>query len=168
MPIEPRELRNIMGTFATGVTVVTMPNGEGAWGMTANSLTSLSLDPPLILVSVDKTTRTHQIMLDSGVWAVNILAGDQEKTSRIFAMKDHNEERKMVDTPYHHGVSGAPIIDGALAYIECRTYATYEGGDHTIVVGEVQDARVLQHEGQPLLFFRGRYGSLADPPPVAE
>ena len=156
-----------MGTFATGVTVVTMPTQDGgAWGMTANSLTSLSLDPPLILVCVDKTTRTHQHMLDAGVWAVNILAGDQERVSRIYAMKDQNEERKMTDTPYHTGQAGAPIIDGCLSYIECRTYATYEGGDHTIFLGEVQDADIVQPDGQPLLFFKGRYGSLADPPPL--
>ena len=166
--IDPRELRRIFGTFATGVTVITMPTKEeaGAWGMTANSYTSLSLDPPLILICVDKSTRTHQYLLDTEVWAVNILAGDQEKVSRIFAMKDYNEERTMVGTPYHRGQSGAPIIDGALAYLECRTYAMYEGGDHTIFVGEIQDAQVVDPDGQPLLFYKGRYGSLADPPPV--
>ena len=165
--IEPRELRNIFGTFATGVTVITMPTKDGgAWGMTANSFTSLSLDPPLILVSVDKTTRTHQHMLDAGIWAVNILAGDQERVSRIFAMKDQNEERTMVGTPYRPGKLGAPIVDGCLSFLECRTYATYEGGDHTIFVGEIEDAQVAQPHGQPLLFFKGRYGSLADPPPT--
>jgi flavin reductase (DIM6/NTAB) family NADH-FMN oxidoreductase RutF len=166
--MEPRELRNIFGTFATGVTVITMPTKDGgAWGMTANSLTSLSLDPPLILVCIDKSTRTHQHMLDSGVWAVNILAGDQEKVSRIFAMKDQNEERAMTATPYHIGKIGAPIVEGCLSYLECRTYATYDGGDHTIVVGEIEDASVAQPDGQPLLFYKGRYGSLADPPPTA-
>lgn len=165
--IEPRELRNIFGTFATGVTVITMPTKEGAWGMTANSFSSLSLDPPLILVSVDKSTRTHEHMLAAGVWAVNILAGDQEKVSRIFAMKDQNEERTMVGTPHRPGTTGAPIIGGCLSYLECRTYATYEGGDHTIFLGEIEDARIVQPHGQPLLFFKGRYGSLADPPPTA-
>jgi flavin reductase (DIM6/NTAB) family NADH-FMN oxidoreductase RutF len=167
--MEPRELRNIFGTFATGVTVISMPTKEqaGAWGMTANSYTSLSLDPPLVLICVDKNTRTHQYLLETDVWAVNILAGNQEKVSRIFAMKDYNEERTMVDTPYHRGTTGAPLIDGCLAYLECRTYAQYEGGDHTIFVGEIQDAKVAQSDGQPLLFYKGRYGSLADPPPPA-
>lgn len=162
-PIDPRAFRNIVGSFGTGVTVITMPTPTGAWGMTANSFTSLSLEPTLVLVCVDYSTRTLQFMLDAGVWAVNILGADQEDVSRTFATKDFAEERTMVGTPYHPGVTGAPLIDGALAYIECRTWASYEGGDHLILVGEVQDAAVTNPEGQPLLFFRGRYGQLAQP-----
>jgi flavin reductase len=151
-----------MGSFATGVTVITMPTAEGAWGMTANSVTSLSLEPTLILVCIDRATRTYQHILASGVWAVNILSAEQEAVSRTYAMKDFNVERTMVDTPYRRAVTGAPIIDGCLAYLDCRTYATYEGGDHTIFLGEVQEARVADTEAQPLLFFRGRYGHLAE------
>jgi flavin reductase (DIM6/NTAB) family NADH-FMN oxidoreductase RutF len=166
MPIDPREYRNVIGTFATGVAVITMPikGGSGAWGMTANSLTSLSLDPTLILICVDKSTRTHQYILESESWAVNILAADQEAVSRTFALKDFNEdERMMKGTPYHRGVTGAPIIDECLAYLDCRTYATYEGGDHTIFLGEVIEAVVVRSDAQPLAFFKGRYRQLADP-----
>jgi flavin reductase (DIM6/NTAB) family NADH-FMN oxidoreductase RutF len=151
-----------MGTFATGVSVVTMPTAQGAWGMTANSLTSISLDPLLLLVSVDKATRTHQIMLDSGVWAVNILSTSQEAASRAFATRDQDEARTMVGTPHRPGKTGAPLIEGCLAYIECKTWATYDGGDHTLFVGEVQDAAIVDAEGPPLLFFRGRYAELKD------
>lgn len=162
--LDTRDFRRIMGTFATGVTVVTMRTPNGVWGMTANSLTSISLEPMLLLVSVDKTTRTHQHMLASGVWAVNVLAADQEAVSRAFATKDQDEARTMVNTLYRPGRTGAPLIDGCLAYIECRTWATYDGGDHTLFVGEVQDAAVSDSAGAPLLFFRGRYAQLGDAP----
>jgi flavin reductase (DIM6/NTAB) family NADH-FMN oxidoreductase RutF len=164
MPIDPNEFRRVMSTFATGVTVITMPTRDGAWGMTANSVTSLSLEPTLVLVCVDKSTRTYQHIQASGVWAVNVLAADQENVSRTFALKDFEEERTMVGTPYRKGVTGAPIIQGSLSYLDCRTWATYDGGDHTIFLGEVQDAAVAREDGQPLLFFKGRYGRLADPP----
>jgi flavin reductase len=162
-PIDGRTFRNIVGTFGTGVTVITMPTPTGAWGMTANSFTSVSLDPLLVLVCVDKSTRTLDYMQEAGVWAVNILGEDQETISRTFATKDASEERTMVGTTYHRGVTGSPLIDGAVAYIECRTWASYEGGDHVIILGEVQAAEVTRPEGQPLLFFRGRYGQLERP-----
>jgi flavin reductase (DIM6/NTAB) family NADH-FMN oxidoreductase RutF len=163
MPIDPTEFRRVMGTFATGVTVITMPTQNGAWGMTANSITSLSLDPTLVLICVDKSTRTHEHILASGVWAVNVLSTNQEEVSRAFAMKDLDEERTMVGTRYHHGVTGAPLIDGCISYLECRTWATYEGGDHTIVIGEVAEAEVVEPDSPPLLFFRGGYVRLAEP-----
>ena len=161
MALDPTLFRSVMGTFATGVTIITMPTASGAWGMTANSVTSLSLDPTLVLVCIDKSTRTHEHMLASGVWAVNILTEEQEQISRAYAKKDDEVERTMVATPYHPGLTGAPIIDGSLSYLDCRTYATYEGGDHTIFVGEVQDARIVSPDSKPLLFFKGRYARLA-------
>ena len=133
--------------------------------MTANSFTSLSLEPMLVLVCIDKATRTYQHIQASGVWAVNVLSAEQESISRTFAMKDIEEERTMVGTPYHRGVTGAPIIDGCISYIDCRTWATYEGGDHTIFVGQVEDAAVLNPDSPPLLFFKGRYSRLAETTP---
>src|SRR5207249_4357808 len=100
-------------------------------------------------------TQTYQHIQASGVWAVNVLSAEQESISRTFAMKDIEEERTMVGTPYHRGVTGAPIIDGCISYIDCRTWATYEGGDHTIFVGQVEDAAVLNPDSPPLLFFKG-------------
>jgi flavin reductase (DIM6/NTAB) family NADH-FMN oxidoreductase RutF len=163
MSIDADQFRRVMGTFATGVTVITMPTRDGAWGMTANSITSLSLEPTLVLLCIDKSTRTYQHIQASGVWAVNVLGASQEVISRTFALKDIEEERTMVGTPYQAGVTGAPIIEGCLSYLDCRTWATYDGGDHTIFLGEVQDAAVLDDESPPLLFFRGRYARVADP-----
>ena len=163
MPLDPLQFRRVMGTFATGVTVITMPTRDGAWGMTANSITSVSLEPTLVLVSVDKATRTYQHIQASGVWAVNILAATQEAISRTFALKDIEEERTMIGTPYHLGATGAPIIEGCLSYLDCRTWATYDGGDHTLFLGEVQDAAVVDPDSPPLLFFKGRYARLAEP-----
>ena len=162
MPLDPRAFRTIMGTFATGVTVITMPTRDGgAWGMTANSFTSLSLDPTLVVVCVDKSTRTHEFLLDTNAWAVNILAADQEAVSRNFALKEGNEERRMVGTAWRPGRTGAPIIEGVLSYIDCRTYAKFDGGDHTIFLGEVVEAAVNEDKSEPLLFYRGRYRTLA-------
>jgi flavin reductase (DIM6/NTAB) family NADH-FMN oxidoreductase RutF len=161
MTLDPTQFRRVMGSFATGVTVITMPTATGVWGMTANSVTSLSLDPTLVLVCIDKTTRTHEHMLASSVWAVNILTAEQEDISRTFAKKDYEVERTMVGTPYRLGLTGSPIIEGCLSYLDCRTYTTYEGGDHTIFLGEVQDAQLADPDAAPLLFFRGRYGRLA-------
>src|ERR671928_1934 len=129
----------------------------GARAMTANSITPLSLTPTRILVCIDKATRTYQYISASGVWAVNVLAAHQEAISRTFAMKDIEEERTMIGTPYHLGATGAPIIEGCLSYLDCRTWATYDGGDHTLFLGEVQDAAVVDPDSPPLLFFKGRY-----------
>ena len=145
-----------MGTFATGVTVITMPTRDGAWGMTANSVTSVSLDPTLVLVSIDKATRTYQHIQASGVWAVNILAATQETISRTFALKDIEEERTMISTPYHLGVTGAPIIEGCLSYLDCRTWATYDGGDHTLFLGEVVSTE-LGAQGRGLVYRDSTY-----------
>jgi flavin reductase (DIM6/NTAB) family NADH-FMN oxidoreductase RutF len=162
MPMDQRTFRNIMGTFATGVTVITMPTRDGgAWGMTANSFTSLSLDPTLVVVCVDKSTRTHEFMLDTDAWAVNILAADQEAVSRNFALKEGNEERQMIGTAWRPGQTGAPIIEGVLSYLDCRTYAKCDGGDHTIFLGEVVEAGVSEEKTEPLLFYRGKYRQLA-------
>jgi flavin reductase (DIM6/NTAB) family NADH-FMN oxidoreductase RutF len=162
MPIDSDLFRRVMGSFATGVTVITMPTADGAWGMTANSITSLSLEPTLVLACIEKTTRTHQHMQASPVWAINILGDDQEHISRTFAMKDFELERTMVDTPYRPGVTGAPIIEGCLSYLDCRTWASYDGGDHTIFLGEVHDAAVLDSDRRPLLFFKGGYARLGE------
>lgn len=162
MGLDPHEFRRLMGNWATGVTVVTMPTESGLWGMTANSFTSISLEPTLVLVSVDRVTRTIGHLERSGAWAVNILAEDQEQLSRIFAMKEDSEERTLARVSYRLGKSGAPLIDGCLATIECQTWATYDGGDHVLFLGEVQDAEVSESAERPLLFYHGRYARLPE------
>jgi flavin reductase (DIM6/NTAB) family NADH-FMN oxidoreductase RutF len=162
MALDGRAFRQLMGNWATGVTVVTMPTATGLWGMTANSFTSVSLDPTLVLVSVDRATRTLGHMERSGIWAVNILAEDQEQLSRVFAMKEDTEERTLARVPYHMSEGGVPIIDGCLASLECKTWATYDGGDHVLFLGEIQRVEADASRERPLLFYRGKYHHLPE------
>ncbi len=158
MPIEKNQLRQVMGHFATGVTIITTINKEGQMhGLTANAFTSVSLEPPLLLISVDKKAESWPAFEESKVFTVNILADDQEALSRKFAVSGGN---KFEGVAYRRGGNGAAILDGALAFIECTLWAAYEGGDHSIYLGEIQEAMV--REGKPLLFFRGGYRALGD------
>ena len=160
MPIERNELRRVMGHFATGVTIITTRSAEGELhGLTANAFTSVSLEPPLLLVSVDKKAESYPHFEASKIFTVNILAEDQESLSRKFAVSG-GASKKFEGVAYHLGANGAPIIEGALAYIECGLYAAYDGGDHTIYLGEIQQAEIV--EGKPLVFFRGGYRALGD------
>lgn len=151
----PEEFRRVMGNFATGVAVVTTRAGSAPQGLTVNAFTSLSLAPPLILVCIDKSVNSHGAIAQSGVFAVNILARDQEEVSKRFADKAW-EGRRFEGLAHRTAATGAPILDGAVAYIDCRVASAFEGGDHTIFVGKVEDLKV-QREAEPLLFFRGKY-----------
>jgi flavin reductase (DIM6/NTAB) family NADH-FMN oxidoreductase RutF len=158
MPIEKNQLRQVMGHFATGVTIITTINKDGQMhGLTANAFTSVSLEPPLLLISVDKKAESYPAFEESKVFTVNILGDDQEALSRKFAVSGGN---KFEGVAYRTGANGAAILEGALAFVECTLYAVYEGGDHTIYLGEIQEAVV--REGKPLLFFRGGYRALGD------
>lgn len=147
-----------MGHFATGVTVITTRDVDGKpYGLTANSLCSVSLDPPLLLVCVDKRAESHPAFGRSGVFAVNVLGLGHEELSRRFAVSGGD---KFVDVDHRSGISGAPLLDRALAAVECRVVAVHEAGDHTIFIGEVEH---LEAEGgDPLVFFRGKYRRLGD------
>ncbi len=156
MAFDGNELRRVMGHFATGVTIVTTHDREGhCYGLTANAVCSVSLDPPLVLVCVDKRSESYPAFDLSQVFIVNILGEQQEELSRRFAVSGGD---KFVDLPCRNGGTGAPIIEGALAHVECRVVAAHDAGDHTIYVGEVESADA--GEGRPLLFFRGRYHQL--------
>ena len=162
------EFRRVVGHFATGVTVVTTYGGGRQHAMTANSFTSVSLDPVLVLVAVDRKSRFNEAVADAGTFAVNILAADQEAVSRWFA----NPARPREDLgpwPYAHGATGAALFEGALAVVECRVYETHPGGDHTLLVGEVVAMAAQRPDAEPLLFYRGLYRSIApggeDPAP---
>ncbi len=158
MPIERNELRRVMGHFATGVTVITTLSKEGKLhGLTANAVSSLSLDPPLLIICVDKKAESYSSFEESGVFTVNILADDQEDISRRFAVSGGE---KFEGVAYRRGANGAPILSGALAHLECKLHAAYEGGDHTIYLGLIEEAET--REVKPLLFFRGGYRSLGD------
>ncbi len=153
MPIDPKLQRTIMGRFATGVTVVTMKAGETLWGMTANAVTSLSLDPPLVLVCVDKKTQTHGYLSEAGAFAMNILAEDQEEISNRFATPGPKE---FSDLDYAEGETGAPVLGGTLGYVDCRLSEVLAGGDHDIFIGEIVNGEDRGDEGgRPLLYFGG-------------
>ena len=158
MPIEKNQLRQVMGHFATGVTIITTFNKDGQMhGLTANAFTSVSLEPPLLLISVDKKAESYPAFEESKVFTINILADEQESLSRKFAVSGGN---KFEGVAYRKGGNGAAILEGTLAHIECTLYAVYEGGDHTLYLGEIQEAEV--REGKPLVFYRGGYRAIGD------
>ena len=154
--MDPDQFRELMGRFATGVTVLTV-NGpdDRPLGMTASSLASVSLVPPLVSVCVNHEAQLHDSMLAAPVFVVNILESGQEALSRRFA--DPHEDR-FDGVGYHRSPEGLVLLDGALAHIECDRFASFPGGDHTIIIGRVIGGSV--GEGRPLLYYRGGYGGL--------
>ena len=157
MPVSKDEFRSALSRFASGVTIVTIrTKDDKPGGITVSAFSSLSLEPPLILICIDKRASVHDLFEEGRYFAINILAEDQELISRRFASK---EPDRFTGTGYREGTSGAPLLDGALASIECRVVHSYPGGDHTIIVGEVEGATVA--EGKPLTYFRGGYAQLA-------
>lgn len=157
MPVSKDEFRSAMSRFASGVTVVTTQNESNQpHGMTVSAFASLSLEPPLVLVCIDKRTSIHSLLAEGHYFAVNVLAEEQEIVSRRFASRDTD---RFSGTGYADGITGVPMLSDVLAAIECRVVYTYPGGDHTIVVGEVE--RTIVSDGKPLIYFRGGYTELA-------
>jgi flavin reductase len=151
------DFRAALGAFATGVTVVTtMSDGQG-YGMTVNAFSSLSLDPPLVLVCARSGTAGSVEIDRNRCFAVNILAIDQEPLSRYFSSRDRPRGRDAFREVAHSvGPSGAPLIEGAVAHLDCRLADSYTAGDHEIFIGEVLSLHV-DREAEPLLFHGGRY-----------
>jgi len=145
--------REVFGRFATGVAVVTSSGPGGSGGMTANSLCSLSLEPLLSLVCFDNQARTLPIVRETGRFAVNILSTEQEDLARVFASKIPETEK--LENVAHRLEHGVPIIEGSIAWAACKLRELVAGGDHTIAIGEVVGLGLGQ--GQPLLWFAGRY-----------
>ena len=160
--IDSREFRNTMGLFATGVTVVTVHVGHERRAMTANSFTSVSLHPPLLLICVDHSASMHPVLEVAEAFAVNILAADQRAVSEVFA-RSGQRETVMNGVSFHDGSLGSPIIDGVLAWAECRVEERFAGGDHTIVVGRVESIAIERPGGDPLLYFAGGYRGIGAP-----
>jgi flavin reductase (DIM6/NTAB) family NADH-FMN oxidoreductase RutF len=156
MAIEAQELRRVMGHFATGVTVITTKDKEGTPnGLTANAFMSLSLEPPLVIISVDKKATCYSCFEPDNGFTVNFLSDDQEEISRRFATKGAD---KFADLKWRPGDNGAALIDGALGSVECKITQCHDGGDHTIVIGEILN--VSANGDRPLLFFKGGYQRL--------
>lgn len=160
--IDPGELRSALGEFATGVTVVTA-GGDTAHGMTANAFTSVSLDPPLVLVCVKNDARLNDCIAETGFFGVSILAQGQGEVARHFADSNRppgDEQFERFDC--HRGeVTGSPLVGASLAWFECCVAAVIPGGDHAIYLGRVLDFSATSAE-KPLAFFEGMFTTLAD------
>jgi 3-hydroxy-9,10-secoandrosta-1,3,5(10)-triene-9,17-dione monooxygenase reductase component len=149
--------RQVLGYLPTGVTVVTAHHRDGPVAMSANSVTSVSLDPPLILFCPAKSSTTWPKIRDSGRFCVNVFAAHHEEYSRRFAARGVD---RFAGVAWHERPAG-PALDDALAWVECTIDAVYPAGDHLIVVGAVDGLDVRANADDPLVFFRGRYGSFA-------
>ena len=156
MAFDSMDHRRIMGHFATGVTVVTTCYEKKPQGMTANAVASLSLDPPLVLVSVDTRAQMNNFLKASDCFAVNILTVEQEALSVRFA---RHGPKDFSDIDYRTEATGSPVFGSALAYVDCRIANVLPGGDHDIFIGEIVAGG--SREGRPLVFYGGRYGSLS-------
>jgi flavin reductase (DIM6/NTAB) family NADH-FMN oxidoreductase RutF len=157
--VSPCELRHAVGHFATGVAVVTSLDGTGApVGTTANSITSLSLDPPLVLVCFDHASMTLHALRDRGAFAINVLAAHHRETSMAFAKRGSSDAWEKVR--HDRGATGSPWLRGVLATLECLVEHSLPGGDHEIVVGRVLAVHTSDEDHKPLLFYRGAYATL--------
>ena len=185
MTIEKDFFRQVMGQFATGVTVVTACVQGKPAGITVNAFCSVSLDPPLVLVCIDLISHTLPFIRESGSFAVNILTDEQEHLSRCFAGSTQERYEHFCYADFHTAATGAPIIDDSLAFIDARVVAEYPGGDHVIFLGQVEamginghmvfDGEEVQHQAtfddnqdndarsdkEPLAYYRGKYRHLA-------
>jgi len=157
--IDPSQFRRVMGHFAAGVAVVTTLREDGRpAGLTVSAVCSVSLDPTLVLVCLDRSSESHRMVESSGVFAINVLEeGEGEMLARRFGTSVGEE--KFTGVAFHAERTGAPVLDSALAWLDCRMRDAHQGGDHTIFVGEVEAAET--REGTPLLYYRGGYGRFA-------
>ncbi len=156
MAVTGEEYRRAIGTFATGVAVITTAREGQLKGITVSAVSSVSLEPLLLLVCIARGAHIHPYMVESGVFTVNVLASDQEAMSRQFSGRQH-ENRDLFGHPHRIGETGAPILDNTLSFLECRMQACLPGGDHDILLGEVVSAGVPRPNAEPLLYHRSGY-----------
>ncbi len=152
--IDQARFRQVLGHFATGVTVVTGIDDGRPVGLAVNSFTSVSLQPPLVAFCVGRRSVTWPALRGAGTFCVNILAADQEAVSRAFAARGPD---RFQGVGWRPAPSGAPILTGVLGWVDCTVEAEHDAGDHVIVVGRAR-ALDVEHEGSPLVFYRGGYG----------
>jgi 3-hydroxy-9,10-secoandrosta-1,3,5(10)-triene-9,17-dione monooxygenase reductase component len=162
-PVEEALFRRTMGRFATGVTIVTSAHGGDIAGTTVSAFSSLSIRPPLVAVCLDETSATRRLIDGSRVFAVNVLAQDQEALSERFATsRSEGEPHQFDGVSYREAVTGSPILQGCHAFADCRVVAAHEGGDHRIYVGRVQSLGAEDDGSRPLVYHGGRYRRLKD------
>jgi flavin reductase (DIM6/NTAB) family NADH-FMN oxidoreductase RutF len=157
-PVTQSEFRDAWGRFATGVTIITSaePDG-GTHGMTANGVLSVSLDPPLALVCVDKSRNTHRYISDDGWFGISIVREDQADIA-MYYVRDAADRTGDVEVPLEQRDEGPPVIAGALAAMSCKVVAAHDAGDHTIFVGEA--VQLTTNDGDPLLYYTGKFGRI--------
>jgi flavin reductase (DIM6/NTAB) family NADH-FMN oxidoreductase RutF len=161
MTLNPKEFRKAVGSFATGVTIITVDLDGEVHGMTANAFASVSLHPLLVLVCVDHSANTHAHLHAKKRFGINILAENQRGISEYYARptRDHEHAEQEAGARFDRTAHGTPVLHDALTYLECRLEQEYDAGDHTIFIAEVED--LVVREGKPLLFFRGQYREIA-------
>jgi flavin reductase (DIM6/NTAB) family NADH-FMN oxidoreductase RutF len=161
MSVDSDAFRNVMGHFATGVTVVTLP-AERPHGITVNAFASVSLSPPLVLICIDHGTEAYELLEDDvDGYAVNVLAADQRELGEHFADIVELEPGPFEAEATRTEESGAPIFEDSLAYVDCSVEAAHEAGDHTIYVGRAHSAEVLRPDTDPVTFYTGEWGTVA-------
>ena len=159
--VDPAAFRRASGKFASGIVVATTSLDGVSHAMTATAFTAVSLEPLLILICAEKIARFHDAVLAAGTWAISVLGEDAEKTASWLATRGRPLEGQLDAFRHHAGpATGAPILDDALTAMECRTSAVHDGGDHSIVVGEVVAVTEPSAAGAPLLYYDGRYRRL--------
>jgi len=163
--LDEKSMRNSLRFWATGITIVSVAHNGAQHGMTVNSFTSLSLDPPLVLVSLEQGTRTHEMVADAGIFAVTLLSLAQEGLSERFAGRESENSDRFLDLEIITLDSGNPILAEGLAYFDCRLQASHSAGSHSIFIAEVLaagDLTAAQSEDSPLVYYNRNYRRLAD------
>jgi flavin reductase (DIM6/NTAB) family NADH-FMN oxidoreductase RutF len=149
----PEDFRDVIGHFATGVTIVTAREGDVDFGVTVSAISSLSLEPPMLLVCLNRASRTQAVISRTSAFAVNILESSQAELARLFAT---NRDDKFAGLELERGDLGHPLLVGALAHVECQVAEEATGGTHTVFLGLVR--RAVRYDGEPLLYYRGQLG----------
>ena len=158
MEPRPDEFRKVMGHFATGISVVTTFDGDQPSGITVNAFSSVSLEPALVMVALDRGRFITPMVRRFGRYAVNVLGSDQQLLSDCFAHAPVSPGREgFCGASWHRGPSGLPLIDGSIATLECTTVETFSAGDHDLFIGRVDSLEQLREDVAPLLYFRRRY-----------
>jgi flavin reductase (DIM6/NTAB) family NADH-FMN oxidoreductase RutF len=165
---ERRRLRYLMAHFATGVTVVAARHGPLLAGMTANAIATISVDPPILMASIARKAETHTAIVGSHAFAASVLAADQQDLAECFAQPTTAAKlTRFCDAAWHEAETGSPILEGALAYFDCRLTERHAGGDHTVFLGEIVAAG-FREDADPLLWYGSRYRRLAPEAPMIE
>ena len=161
-PLTNQMLRKMRGLFAGGVTVVTTVHEGKLRGVTVSAFSSVSLNPPLVLICLANESESREWIAESGIFAVSILSDEQEFLSERFAARAPIVNARFDGVPYHTAITGSPILDGSIAWYDCRAEAMHDGGDHTIFVGRVEAIGLGENSRQPLVYFANRYAGIGD------